>query len=80
MNVDYPLVSQTLPELVDNEVHWGSSGPSNMSNFLPAKRGFKTACLNINSLVKYVDELRVSFLLSFHFIFWQLMKPNLTNS
>ena len=31
MNVDYPLVSQTLPELVDNEVHPGSSGPSNMS-------------------------------------------------
>ena len=29
---------------IDNEVHWGSSGPSNMSNFLPAKRGFKTAC------------------------------------
>ena len=33
MNVDYPLVSQTLPELVDSEVHSGSSGPSNMSIF-----------------------------------------------
>ena len=33
MKVDYPLVSQTLPELVDNEVHSGSPGPSNMSNF-----------------------------------------------
>ena len=43
MNVDYPLVSQTLPELVDSEVDSGSSGPSNMSNFLPAKRGFKMA-------------------------------------
>ena len=30
-----------------------------MPNFLPAKRGFKMACLNINSLVKHVDELRV---------------------
>ena len=37
------------------------------------------ACLNINSLVKHFDELRVSVLLSFHLIFWQLMKPNLTN-
>ena len=43
MNVDYPLVSQTLPELVDNEVHSGISDPSNMSNYLPAKRGFKMA-------------------------------------
>ena len=30
-----------------------------MTNFLPAKRGFKMPCLNINSLVKHVDELRV---------------------
>jgi len=30
-----------------------------MSNSLPAKRGFKMACLNINSLVKHVDELKV---------------------
>ena len=34
MNVDYPLVSQTLPDLVDNEAQSGSSGPSSMSNFL----------------------------------------------
>ena len=33
MSVDYPLVSQTLSELVDNKVHSGSSGPSNMSHF-----------------------------------------------
>ena len=33
MNVDYPLVSQTLPELVDNDVHSGSLGPSSMPNF-----------------------------------------------
>ena len=66
MNVDYPLVSQALPELVDSEVHSGTSGPSTMSNFLPAKRGFKMACLNINSLVKHVDELRV-FLAKFSF-------------
>ena len=66
MNVDYPLVSQTLPQLVDSEVHSGSSGPSNMSNFLPAKHGFKMAELNVNSLVKHVDELRV-FLAEFSF-------------
>ena len=78
MNVDYPLVSQTLPELVDNEVHSGSSGPSNMSNFLPAKHGFKMAELNVNSLVNMLTNLE-SFLLSFHLIFWQLVKPNLTN-
>ena len=58
MNVDYSLVSQTLPESVDNEVHSGSSGSSNMSNFLPAKRGFKVACLNTYNLVKHVDELK----------------------
>ena len=33
MNVDYPLVSQMLPELVDNDVHSGSLGPSSMPNF-----------------------------------------------
>ena len=37
------------------------------------------ASLNINSLVKHFDELKVSFLMSFHLIFWQLMKPNLMN-
>ena len=78
MNVDYPLVSQTLPQLVDSEVHSGSSGPSNMSNFLPAKHGFKMAELNVNSLVNMLTNLE-SFLLSFHLIFWQLVKPNLTN-
>ena len=73
MNVDNSLVSQTLPESVQNEVHSGSSGLSNVqkflvsketflsnvSNLLPAKRGFKMACWNINSLIKHVDELRV---------------------
>ena len=55
MNVDNSLVSQTLPEPVENAVH---SGLFSVSNFLPAKHGFKMACLNINSLVKYVDELK----------------------
>lgn len=36
-----------------------NSSLSNASSFLPAKRGFKMACLNINSLVKHIDELRV---------------------
>ena len=53
------LDSLTLPESVENEVHAVSSSLSNASSFLPAKRGFKMACLNINSLVKHVDELRV---------------------
>ena len=48
-----------LPESVDNAVHSGSSGLFSVTNFLPAKRGFKMACLNINSLVKHVEELRV---------------------
>ena len=30
-----------------------------LSSSLPAKRGFKMACLNINSLIKHVDELAV---------------------
>ena len=38
-----------------------------MSNFLPAKRGFKMACLYINSLVKHVGELRVLLLAEFSF-------------
>ena len=58
-NADNSLVSLTLPESVENEVHAVSSSLSNASSFLPAKRGFKMACLNINSLVKHVDELRV---------------------
>lgn len=53
------LKKLTMPELVENEVHSGSSGLSNVSNFLPAKLGFKKACLNIDSLVKHVNELRV---------------------
>ena len=38
-----------------------------MSNFLPAKRGFKMACLYINSLFKHVGELRVLLLAEFSF-------------
>ena len=38
-----------------------------MSNFFPAKRGFKMACLYINSLVKHVGELRVLLLAEFSF-------------
>lgn len=56
---DNSLVSLTLPESVENEVHAVNSSLSNASSFLPAKRGFKMACLNINSLVKHIDELRV---------------------
>ena len=59
MNVNNSLVSQTLPESVDNAVPSGISGLFYVTNFLPAKHGFKMACLNINSLVKHVDELRV---------------------
>ena len=33
MNVDYPLVSQTLPDFADNEADSGSSVPSDMSKF-----------------------------------------------
>lgn len=78
-NVDYSLVSQTMPVSVDNEVLPGSSGPSNMSNFLPSKRGFKMGCLNFNSLVKHVDELR-ALLAEFSFDILVInAKPNLTN-
>ena len=59
MNADNSLVSLTLPESVENEVHAVNSNLSNASRFLPAKCGFKMACLNINSLVKHIDELRV---------------------
>ena len=58
-NADNSLVSLTLPESVENEVHAVNSSLSNASSFLPAKRGFRMACLNINSLVKHIDELRV---------------------
>ena len=55
-----------MPESVDNEV---LPGGSDMSNFLPSKRGFKMACLNINSLVKHVDELRAVLAeFSFHIL------------
>ena len=30
-------------------------------NFLPTKRGFKMASLNITSLIKHIDELRNLF-------------------
>ena len=59
MNADNSLISLTLPESVENEISAASSSLSNASSFLPAKPGFKMACLNINSLVKHVDELRV---------------------
>lgn len=59
MHADNSLVSHTLPESVENEDHSGTSGLSNVSNFLPAKHGFKMACLNISSLVERVDKLRV---------------------
>ena len=58
-NADNSFVSLTLPESVENKVHTVSSSLSNASSFLPAKPDFKMACLNINSLVKHVDELRV---------------------
>ena len=59
MNADNSLISLTLPESIENEIPIASSSLSNASSFLPSKRGFKMACLNINSLVKHVDELRV---------------------
>ena len=43
----------------NHEISAASLSLSNASSFLPAKPGFKMACLNINSLVKHVDELRV---------------------
>ena len=76
LNVDYSLVSQTMPESVDNEV---LPVGSDMSNFLLSKRGFKMACLNINSLVKHADELR-AVLAEFSFDILVInAKPNLTN-
>ena len=33
MNVDYPPVSQTLPDFAHNEADSGTSVPSNMSKF-----------------------------------------------
>lgn len=30
-----------------------------LSNSLPAKRGFKIASLNVNSLIKHIDDLRI---------------------
>ena len=59
MNADNSLISLTLPESVENEISAASSSLSNASSFLPGKPGSKMACLNINSLVKHVDELRV---------------------
>ena len=76
LNVDYSLVSQTMPESVDNEV---LPVGSDMSNFLPSKRSFKMACLNINSLVNHADELR-AVLAEFSFDILVInAKPNLTD-
>ena len=65
-----------MPESVDNEV---LPVGSDMSNFLPSKRGFKMACLNINSLVKHADEL-TAVLAEFSFDILVInAKPNLTD-
>ena len=80
MNVDNSLVSQTLPESVEDKVQSVSSGLSNGSNFLPVKRDLKMACLNINSLDKHVYEFRVLLAeISIAILTMKVTKPNLTN-
>ena len=46
------------------------------SDFLPAGRGFKITGLNINSLIKHIDDLRI-LLANRSIEFPQLMKLNL---
>ena len=48
---------------------------SNLANSLPAKRGFKMASLNVNSLIKHIDDLRI-FLPQIQSMSLQLMNPN----
>ena len=54
-----------------------ASETSCLSNSLPAKRRFKIASINVNSLTKHIDDLRI-FLADNQSMFLQLMNPNST--
>ena len=53
-----------------------SNQHNSISNFIPSRRGFRKAHLNINSLTKRIDELRILLFIILS-ILSQLMKLNL---
>ena len=48
-----------LPNNITVDNNQNNDRISEPKNFLPNKRGFKLAVLNITSLIKHLDELRV---------------------
>ena len=62
MNVDSNVSTNLLdPVLINGNNHTACPEAtfSNISNSLPPGRGFKIACLNINSLTRHIDERRI---------------------
>lgn len=62
MNVDSNASTNLLDPVFINENNHTSSPTatfSNISDSLPSGRGFKIASLNINSLTRHIDELRI---------------------
>jgi len=59
----YPNASTNLldPVFINENNHTSSPTAtfSNISDSLPSGRGFKIASLNINSLTRHIDELRI---------------------
>ena len=53
-----------------------SNQHNSISNFIPSRRGFRKAHLNINSLTKHIDELGILLFIILS-ILSQLMKLNL---
>ena len=53
--VDFPL--SAVADVPNSRIHPSLSSPGNL--FLPKSRGFKMASLNITSLPKHIDELRI---------------------
>ena len=59
VSVEPPHISQGNSSLYDAGLRAAASETSYLSNSLPAKRGFKIASLNVNSLIKHIDDLRI---------------------
>ena len=60
VSVEPPYISQGNSSLYDSSLRTrAASETSYLSNSLPAKRGFKIASLNVNSVIKNIDDLSI---------------------
>ena len=60
VSVEPPYISQGNSSLYDSSLRTrAASETSYLSNSLPTKRGFKTASLNVNSVIKHIDDLSI---------------------